>query len=89
MKIINLPTFAEYASSESGCNVRYTNNFRGGSGLYKQRLEYIYYAHCKALDVYSEAYLRNGMYTNIEDTTVEVNRHMTNDMKKVQRKRRR
>ena len=85
MKIINLPTFAEYSSSQSGCNIRYTNNFRGGSGLYKHRIESIYYSHCKALDAYAKAYLRNGMYSNIEDTTVEINTLITREMKKLQR----
>jgi hypothetical protein len=85
MKIINLPTFAEFASSQSGCGLRYTNNFKGNSGLYKLKIDEIYYKYCETLDLYSNAYLRNGMYSNIEDTTVEINRRYTNDMKKIQR----
>ena len=85
MKLINLPTFAEYTSSQSGCGLRFTNNFKGTSGLYKHKIENIYYKHCEVLDAYSNAYLRYGMYSNIEDTTVEINRRYTNDMKKIQR----
>ena len=51
----------------------------------KLKIDEIYYKYCETLDLYSNAYLRNGMYSNIEDTTVEINRRYTNDMKKIQR----
>lgn len=88
MKLINLPTFAEYASSQSGCGLRFTNNFKRTSGLYKYKIEEAYYLHCEALDAYSHAYLRNGMYSNIEDTTVEINSRMTRDYNKLLRTKR-
>jgi hypothetical protein len=87
MKIINLPTFAEYCSSKSGCGLHYTTNFNRTGGIYREKIENAYYMHCHCLDGYSEHFLRNGMYTNIEDTTVEINRQMTKDMKTVQRKK--
>ncbi len=85
MKIINLPTFAEYCATESGCGVRFTNNFNRTGGIYRQKIENAYYMHCETLDAYSSGYLRFGMYTNIEDTTIDINRRFKIDMKKTHR----
>ena len=75
MKIINLPTFAEYHSSRNGCGLNYTTYFKRIGGRYAQNLEALYYSHCALLDHYAKEYLHNCNYVDIELATNEINIH--------------
>ena len=77
---MNLPTFAEYASSKNGCGVKYTSNFKRISGSYAQNLEALYYSHCALLDHYANEYLNDYIkvycnYFDIDLATNEINIH--------------
>lgn len=85
MKIINLPTFAEYASSKGGCGVRFTNNFKGGGGKYRQNLEALYFSHCELLDNMAKGYLLNCNYFDIDLATDEITQDASRQMRQLKR----
>jgi hypothetical protein len=78
MKIINLPTFAEYHSSRNGCGLNYTTYYKKMGGRYRQNLEALYYSHCALLCHYANEYLNGYInmyckYFDIELATNEIN----------------
>lgn len=92
MKIINLPTFAEYHSSRNGCGLNYTNDFRRISGKYRQNLEALYYSHCALLDHYAKEYLNDYIkvycnYFDLEVATNEINLHAKRRQNQINRTR--
>ena len=82
MKIINMPTFAEYTSSQSGCGLRYTNNFKGWSGRYKQSTEALYFSHLELLDLCAKEYLLCCNDFDIDTATDEINHIINRNLKK-------
>lgn len=86
---MNLPTFAEYASSRTGCGVKYTNNFKRNGGRFAQNLESLYFSHIALLDHYANEYLNDYIkvycnYFDIELATNEINLHARNARKQQQ-----
>ena len=85
MKVINLPTFAEYISSYNGCGLNYTNYFNRLGGRYKQNLECLYFSHCALLDNYSQSYLLDCNYFDIEIATEKITQHARKRQQQIKR----
>ena len=87
MKIINLPTMAEYHSSYNGCGLNFSKIYRGKVGQFKKSQEAVYYSHCDLLDRYANEYLNCFNYINIEIATDQINRYFKKRQQQIKRKR--
>jgi hypothetical protein len=85
MKIINLPTIAEYYSSRNGCGLNYTNNYRGKGGQFKKHQQDVYYSYCHLLDRYANEYLDNFKYISIELATDHINHYAKKRQQEIKR----
>ena len=85
MKIINLPTMAEYHSSRNGCGLNFSNNYGGKGGQHKKSQEAVYYSHCDLLDRYANEYLNCFNYINIEIATDQINHYYKKRQQQIKR----
>jgi hypothetical protein len=84
MKVMHLPTFQEY-SSRNGCGQNYCHNFKGKAGKYQESLVRSYFAYCNLLDNYSQLYLLDCDYFDIEIATNQINAYERVQQQKIDR----